>query len=352
MASPRPSEWPDADRQMWDRLGSRASLLDDGGELAHLSPTTIGMLQHSYRQWIQWLANTEPDALLEPPEERASLERLHRWYGATAALRPMSRLVYIGGVLRVLRAARPQADWSGHVRVLSHLKRQAGSGDRSRKFGRVLDSRDLFDVGVQYATSPFKTRPTLLKTRPTLREEAHRFQTGTMIAMLAMIPLRSRTFRTLGLGSSVLVGEHTIELCIPGEMMKSGLPWEATVPDALLPLLKRYIGDVRPWFMKRKAKSHDFLWVTDQGDPFKNGYIGVRIALAVMEVTGTRVSPHLFRDSAATTAVRHSPESARLIRPLLAHSGFETAEKHYIHAWTVEAGRDYASLIRNIRKRQ
>lgn len=345
MASPRPAEWPDADRLMWASLVTRVSLLDDGGELAHLRPTTIRMLQQAYRQWIHWLANTEPDALLDPPEERAGLERLYRWFDTMTALRPMSRLMYIGGVLRVLRAARPEADWSGHVRVLAHLKRQAGSGDRSRKFGRVLDSRDLFDVGVQYATAPFKPRPTR-------REEAHRFQTGTMIAMLALIPLRSRTFRNLRLGSSVLVGEGGIELCVPGEMMKSGLPWEAAVPDALLPLLKRYIGEVRPWLMRRKAKSHDFLWVTDQGDPFQNGYIGVRIALAVKEATGVRVSPHLFRDSAATTAAHHSPESARLIRPLLAHSGFETAEKHYIHAGSIEAGRDYASLIRNIRKRQ
>lgn len=345
MVTPRPAEWPDADRRMWERLSNRASLLDDGGELAHLRPTTIGMLQHSYRQWIHWLTTTEPDALREPPEERASLERMHRWFGAMAALRPMSRLVYIGGVLRVLRAARPQADWSSHARVLAHLKHQAGSGDKTRKFGRVLDSRDLFDVGVRYATSPFRTRPTP-------REEAHRFQTGTMIAMLAVIPLRSRTFRNLRLGSSVLVGECGIELCIPGEMMKSGRPWEAAAPDALLPLLKRYIEEVRPWILSRKAKSHDFLWVTDQGDPFQNGYIGVRIALAVKEATGIRVSPHLFRDSAATTATRHSPESARLIRPLLAHSGFETAEKHYIHAGSIEAGRDYASLIRNIRKRQ
>lgn len=345
MGSLRPEEWPEADRRMWDRLVNRVSLLDDGGALAKVRPTTIVMLQHAYRQWVHWVTTFDPDALLVPPEDRATLERLHRWYDAMVALRPMSRLIYIGGVFRVLRAARPDADWTGHVRLLAHLKRQAGSGDRSRKFGRILDSRDLFDVGVNIATTSSKKRPTPL-------EAAHRFQTGTMIAMIALMPLRSRTFRMLRLGSSVLVGEDGIEICIPGEMMKFGQPWEALVPDALLPLLKRHIEEVRPWLLHRKGKSHDFLWVTDQGDPFQNGYIGVRIALAVKQATGVRVSPHLFRDAAATTAARHSPESARLIRPLLAHSSFETAEKHYIHAGTIEAGRGYASLIRNFRKRQ
>jgi integrase len=59
---------------------------------------------------------------------------------------------------------------------------------------------------------------------------------------------------------------------------------------------------------------------------------------------------HLFRDAAATTLARILPESARLIRPVLAHSGFQTAERHYIHAQTIEAGRDYAAVVQRLKK--
>ena len=59
--------------------------------------------------------------------------------------------------------------------------------------------------------------------------------------------------------------------------------------------------------------------------------------------------PHFFRDAAATTLAQISPESARLIRPILAHSGFGTAERHYIHAGSIEAGRDYAAVIRRMK---
>lgn len=61
---------------------------------------------------------------------------------------------------------------------------------------------------------------------------------------------------------------------------------------------------------------------------------------------GVAVSPHLFRDAAATTVVRQSPKETQLIRALLGHKSYETAEQHYVHALGVEAGRDHASAIK------
>lgn len=344
MRSPHPALWPDADRQMWERLLATASLLDDEGELARLRPATIQLLQHAYRQWIRWLNTSDPLALDVRPEERATLDRLCRWRDDMSWLRPMSRLLYINGTLRVLRAAKPDGDWVAQDRLVQILKAQAGNGDRSRKAGRVLDSRVLYEAGVRYAMTPRKQAPTPLET-------ACRFQTGTMIALLALMPLRSSTFRRLALGHSVHVTDDGIDIAVPGEMMKSGIPWEACVPDAVLPMLRRHLDEFRPWLLRRSGKSHDYLWVTRAGEPFMTGHFGVRIAVAVQEATGIRVSPHLFRDAAATTVARHSPASAGLIRPVLAHSSPETAEKHYIHAGSIEAGRHYVELLRN-KKRQ
>jgi integrase len=343
MRTPPSALWPDADRQMWGNLLTAVSLLDDGGELAHLRPTTIQMLQQAYRQWVHWLRTSDPLALEIRPAERASLERLRHWLESMVDLRPMTRLFYTDAVLKVLRAANPNGDWAAQHRLLQFLKVQAGSGDRGRKAGRVLDSRVLYESGVRYATTPMKQAPTPLET-------ACRFQTGTMIAMLSLMPLRSSTFRRLALGHSVHVTDGGIDIAVPGDMMKSGVYWEASVPDSVLPMLKRYLEEYRPWLLQRSAKSHKYLWVTRDGEPFRTGYFGVRIALAVREATGIRVSPHLFRDAAATTVARHSPASTGLITPVLAHSSPETAEKHYIHAGSIEAGRDYVELLRNKRR--
>jgi hypothetical protein len=47
---------------------------------------------------------------------------------------------------------------------------------------------------------------------------------------------------------------------------------------------------------------------------------------------------------------RQSPGDARLIRPLLAHSSFETAERHYIQAQGIETGRDFAAVVARLTK--
>lgn len=70
----------------------------------------------------------------------------------------------------------------------------------------------------------------------------------------------------------------------------------------------------------------------------------------MIETGGQYSSVHYVKDAAATMLSRLSSESARLIRPVLAHSGSRTAERHYIHAQTIDAGRDYASLITRLKK--
>lgn len=65
---------------------------------------------------------------------------------------------------------------------------------------------------------------------------------------------------------------------------------------------------------------------------------------------GEYFSAHYTDNAAATSLARISPESARLIGPVLAHSGFRTAERHYIHAQTIEAGRDYAAVVQRLKK--
>jgi hypothetical protein len=132
-------------------------------------------------------------------------------------------------------------------------------------------------------------------------------------------------------------------------MTKTGVQWEAIVPPQAEPVLRRYIEDVRPFLIARGHLTHNVLWVGKKGEIIGQIYIGTRIGTLTKNLTGQRVPPHFFRDAAATTLARMSPESARLIPPVLAHSGFRTAERHYIHAQTIDAGRDYASLLRRLK---
>ena len=63
------------------------------------------------------------------------------------------------------------------------------------------------------------------------------------------------------------------------------------------------------------------------------------------QLTGVRVTPNFFRDSAATTLARIPPDAARLTRELWSHTCFETATRHYNQARAIEAVRGYAELL-------
>lgn len=335
--------WPDADRFLWEDLVREGGPLDDRGPLSHLRETSRQTLINHYGRWLAWVQQTEPEALSVPPVQRATLDRLQRWLDDLSHTRPMSRLVFIGDVIRLLRAADPNQDWTRHLWVKRALKRLAGHGDRSRKQGRVVSSRLLFERGIKHATQDADVATTDL-------EAMKRRRNGTMVALLALIPMRRRAYVRLELGMSLLVQEDRILIALPGELTKNGLPFSCSVPDAIVPLLQTYIFEVRPWFLKRGSASHNVLWVRDRGAPYDDNYFGARIAQITTRLTGVRVPPHFFRDAAATTLARSSSNAAQLIRPVLSHTSSGTAERHYIQANSLEAGRNLAELVRR-RKR-
>lgn len=256
----------------------------------------------------------------------------------------MTQLAFIEGVLRILRAEAPDLDWHEQRRLRASLKRAAGRGDPNRKLGRILSSQVLLEAGVFLAGRHAEAATTVLETMKRRRD-------GTMVAMLALMPMRRRSFNGLCLGVSVHVMEDEVLISLPEELTKTGVPWEAFVPHQVEPLIRRYLSEVRPWLMYRGNQHHDFLWVGKKGERLSDDYLGIRIGDLTLELTGKRVPPHFFRDAAATTLARISPQSARLIRPILAHSGFGTAERHYIHAETIDAGRDYAALVRRLKRK-
>jgi integrase len=311
--------WPEADRAMWERLLRRGGLLDDNGALSHLRGTSLATLEHRYGRWLGSLVRVEPESLLQLPADRGTVSRLMAWLEALGHLAPMSKLMFVSGTLRVLSAAAPKTDWGPQRRLEAFLKQSAGRGNPERKRGRVLSSDVLLNAGIKLATLQADAATTELVA-------AKRRRDGTMVAMLALMPMRRRAFAGLRLSHSIHFTEQEIVVALPEEMTKTGLAWEAPVPAQVAALLRRYLSETRPWFMARGGQRHDYLWVGDRGAPFFDlNYFGNRIAAITTRITGVRVSPHFFRDAAATTLARISPESARLIRPILAHSSLGTA---------------------------
>lgn len=338
------SDWPAADRAMWHDLFKSCGPLDDGGQLAHLRQTSRDVLEKHYGRWLGWLADTAPSVLTLPSAERATVERLLAWRDALSHTRPMSQMAFVSNTVRLLRAAGPEMNWEKQQRLVKHLKRQAGRGDPARKAGRVLDSQVLLKAGIRYATLGAEQATTSF-------EALKRRRDGTMIAFLAALPIRRRAFCGLTIDTSTYVMPDSILVSLPESLTKTGVPWEASVPASVDPLLRAYLDEVRPNLMARGGCDHDVFWVSNKGSPYQLNHFGHRVGKITMKLIGVRVTPHLFRDAAATTLSRLSPEAARLIPPVLAHSSNRTAEQHYIHAGSIDAGRNHAALIQNLKSR-
>ena len=225
-------DWPEVDRAMWAALRQNGGPFDDRGALAGLRETSMETLQNRYGRWLEWLRRTEPAALGALPAARLTLPRLRAWLEALQHTAPMSRLMFVEGVLRVLTAATPEADWTAHRRVLAHLKHAAGRGDPARKAGRVLSSRVLLDAGVRHATTEADAATTPLR-------RASRRRNGTLVAFLAMMPMRRRALAGLTLGHSLLLDADRMTVALPEDLTKSGVPWEADVPEPAAELMRR-----------------------------------------------------------------------------------------------------------------
>lgn len=330
--------WPEADRALWRALVKKGGPLDDTGGLAHLRATTLHLLSKGYGRWLAWLRAVSPQTLDEPPERRATPQRLREWLKAMDHLAPSSQCMFLNSPIWVLSVAFPEADWREAHRLRRSVQRIAERDFGSRKNGRILSTSVLLDAGLDLAGRQ-------ADAANSEAEAALRRRDGTMVAVLALLPMRIRAFTALEIGASVLVTTSPIDIVLSADMTKNGVPWETPLPDVLEPLLRRYLDDVRPYFLSLGDARHSMLWVTRKGDPYNAAGIAKRITKTTRRLTGVCIPPHFFRDAAATSLARHSPQAAELIRPLLGHQSLGTAERHYIQACTIEAGRDYASIL-------
>lgn len=338
-------DWPAVDQALWAALVRTGNPLDEAGGFSDMKAPTLFTIQYGYARWLAWLRDSSPNALSEPPQQRATPERLLAWMASMSDLSPASRATFVDGPIRVLSAAAPELEWGLHYRVRNSVQREAARTESTRKVGRVKSTAVLLEAGLELADPPAHAATTELKMMTRRRD-------GAMIAFLAMLPIRRRAFAGLELGRSVLVGPQRIDIVLSSDMTKSGVPWEAAAPKVVEQLLRQHIDEVLPYFLSRGSVQHGYLWTDGKGKPLELDYLARLIGRATKKMVGAWISPHLFRDAAATSLARLSPQDAQLIRPLLGHQNFATAERHYIQASSIEAGGRYATVIARLKEKE
>ena len=134
-----------------------------------------------------------------------------------------------------------------------------------------------------------------------------------------------------------------------GSEIKSGRPFETSVPDWIVPFLERYLREVRP--MYPAAAQHDGLWCSTKGGPLTDKAIYRIITDRTRAAFGQPVNPHLFRHCAATTIAILQPGRIAVARDLLGHSSMATTNAYYNKARSIEASRLYAGVVAGLTPR-
>jgi integrase/recombinase XerD len=186
-------------------------------------------------------------------------------------------------------------------------------------------------------------------------QRAVTYRDGLLIAFLALQPLRLRNVAGLELGHSLIkVGDSWL-ITIPATGTKTHAPIEVPWPDVLLDSLEHYLAEIRPVLARRRRRSPipagSELWISAEGRPLSQKRLSAAIALRTKAALGIRLTPHRFRDAAATTLAIEDPLHVRAAAPLLGHASLSTTERYFQKATSLQAQCAYAEAVTQIRRR-
>lgn len=169
-----------------------------------------------------------------------------------------------------------------------------------------------------------------------------------MVAMLALTALRITNFRDLEIGRSFLIHASGFDIALSADETKNHRALEREVPARLFNPIQRYLDIYRPVLLAKSATPHAFLWVNDWGNRYCYSSLGARFSRLTKSMLGVAISPHLVRDSAATTIARLAPSKSRANAGALGHATLKTSERYYNRARCLDASRSYTPFIEDL----
>ncbi len=315
--------WPEADRSAWQRALAKGDPLEADGLAAHWRPKTAGQVMKGYSLWLGWLSNSGILDRALPPEERATPERLYSYITdlqqRQAPCTVVSRLTDLSEALRVMA---PHFDRSTIRTLRSRLAARAGPS-RYKK-ARIAHPTDLFQVGIDLMAHAESAphRDSLIN--------ASRYRDGLIIALLAARPIRVASLTQIRIGRHLLRNGDGYALSFASEETKNARELDVTVPAALTAYFDRYLGHYRGVLLR--GRGTNALWISLRGSDMKEHTIYMRVTQRTRESLGRAISPHLFRDSLATSIAEEDPQHVRMAAVILGHASLATTEEHYNHA--------------------
>lgn len=330
--------WPVSDRLLWER-----AFCQEGDPFAdtHLSKASCDRCMWSWRRYLGFVANNEPEALEIAPAQRLTIDRVKRFVAHISKTNaPNSVVAVVEGLYTAARIIMPDRDWSWLKAIKSRL--QAAAPARS-PVGPIVTSVPLLEHGLKLMEDN--------KPEPATKLDVNQFvayRDGLMISLVAYVPIRPKNLASLEIDRHlILVGDRWF-IIVPREETKTGKRIQFEIPEVLIPYLTVYLSAVRPATLR--GRTHKALWVNRSGGTLS--YVGIVKSFARLSIgLGVRISPHEVRNAAVATWAIARPDQIGVASDLLYHSRPDTTHL-YNRVAGIEASRVYGRVISEIRKKQ
>jgi integrase/recombinase XerD len=337
-------EWPAIDHDMWNRVFAEGDILGDRGRGADWAPSTKESTFYSYAKWLTWLSMNDHLEQISNPVGRITPTTIAAYVEDLRIAAASSTVMHhVLNLLRLAQAYDQSVDWRWLRRIANRLKARATPA--RDKEPRLRSSQELFELGLQLMSTAAK--PVLRHTRdaPLIQ-----YRDGLMIALLAARPIRLRNLGAIVIGQHLNSVSSQYWLRFAASETKNSRPLEFPLPRSLDNNVSHFLRRVRPQLLAGAA-SHKF-WIATGGRPMPDKTLYERIISRTRFAFGKSISPHLFRDCAATSIAIEDPENVRITANILGHTSLTTSERHYNQAHMLAAGRTMQQSLLKLRNKR
>lgn len=344
-----PTDWPDDLQTAWAAACRPGSLLRQTGIAARWSEPTKTIVIRGIGTFLFWLWER---GLADPSAAFADLVTPNHVMAYAAARRAQVRdatvRTLLVGLLRGMAVMVPDRDWSWIRRLIASIP-DGRAASRQRKQPRLRHTLELLELGVQLTQ-----RAETADMGNPLRQ-AILFRNGTIIALLALRPIRRKNAVALVIGRHITRTADGWRLTLAAAEVKNREAYDQRVPAEVGALLDRYVAAYRPILLaagngRARRESAPYLWVTQYGAPPTAAGFAEIVRNETAKAFRKPIPPHFFRDSAMTSWAMDLPKQVRGGKHLLGNRSFAVVESAYNMAGSSDAAGKLQQIIAALRQ--
>ena len=334
--------WPEADRKAWSTACRPAARLKRGGAAGHLKPVTRQVHERHYGNFLGCLDRNGLLRREAPAAANVTPENVDV-YVAEAKARMSSTTVHVS-ICCLRRAARYmipglELGWLNEI-----AKDLAVVAHPRSKFDRLVLPERLIEAGLALVQQAENSH-TMAKLA-----QASQVRNGLMLAMLGFHPIRRKNFAALEIGHSFVKIRGRWWIVLSAAETKEKRADERRINMLLVPFIDRYRDQYRPMLVWPDSPS-SALWLSSRhGGRMTEKYVATLIGTTTLSTIGVKVSPHLFRTSAASAAALYAGENPHLGSAVLHNADPRVTLEHYNRATSLSAAESFRQIVRQYEK--